>query len=492
MDLELVFPELMWAGTEHALAVARNAFDPKAIAQIMASNHAPADGEPPVLFSQQDSVGVITIKGPLVNRDSWINAFLGVTSYADIRRAMVHAAESPDVKSILLDVDSGGGAVSGMFDTAELIKSIDKVKPVHAFTDGVMASAALALGVSGRKVGASRTAVVGSLGVLATHMEYSEALKKEGVGATVLRAGKYKALVNSIEPLTSDAKAQAMEQLQATYDVFLEHVRDQREPKATLDSFDKRAGQGREFVGESAVKAGLVDQVTSFDKFMGGLLKRGVATKTAPSHTSVNFAQGTEMIKAKKALTEEQLAALAAGAAPEALGIEIEQQAEAEGSTEVQADAEGAKDDAAEGTQTQAAAQVTEPQTGNDSVVALLKEQLAAANETVHTARNEAAAAKAALEALQATHTPLMAAVTDHLANMRIGLRLPVVDMTKASASELLAAHAAASEQFKKQFRAGGVAAVKAEEPKPEQPKQLMTAMQAARLQAVLFQPKSK
>src|SRR4051812_26587465 len=86
------------------------------------------------LLQKQGSVGIVSIKGPLINSDNPIFALFGVSTYPAIRRAMIAAAKDSDIKQIMLDVDSGGGAVSGVADTADLIATInDKVKPVVTF-----------------------------------------------------------------------------------------------------------------------------------------------------------------------------------------------------------------------------------------------------------------------------------------------------------------------------------------------------------------------
>ena len=103
---------------------------------------------PPRLFSKQGDVGVISVSGYLNNTDSWRNEYIGATGYPEIRAALVHAAKQEDVKAIVLDIKSGGGAVSGVTDTADLVAMIDsKVKPVYTFSDGMIASAALAVSV---------------------------------------------------------------------------------------------------------------------------------------------------------------------------------------------------------------------------------------------------------------------------------------------------------------------------------------------------------
>src|SRR5690606_26803722 len=85
----------------------------------------------------EGSVGIISIKGTLVNSDSLFNKYFGLISYNSIRTALIEAATRADVQTILLDIDSPGGAVNGVVDATELIGTIDQtLKPVYAYTDG--------------------------------------------------------------------------------------------------------------------------------------------------------------------------------------------------------------------------------------------------------------------------------------------------------------------------------------------------------------------
>src|SRR5574343_350481 len=172
----------------------------------------------PRLFSQQGDIGVISIAGPLNNTDSWKNEYIGATGYPEIRAALVHAAQQADVKAIVLDIKSGGGAVYGVTDTADLVAMIDqKVKPVHAYSDGMMASAAYWLGSSARSVDIGKVTEVGAIGVLTVHQDLSKMFSDMGVKVTVMRSGKYKALGNSFEPLSDAAKSELQAQLDQMY-----------------------------------------------------------------------------------------------------------------------------------------------------------------------------------------------------------------------------------------------------------------------------------
>lgn len=272
------FNETMWAGTQQSLDIAvdfYNVFSDTMAAGMIAgtifqgSPKKEEEDEIPHLFSQIGSVGVIKIRGSLVNSDSpYYKHYSSISSYPDIRRAVVHAAKKPDVKAILLDIGSGGGAVSGVADTGNLISQIhDSVKPVYAFTDSTMASAAYWLGSSAGWVFGSSTSITGSIGVITTHMEFSKMYKEMGIGVKVMRAGEFKALGHSAEPLTAKAEEVIQEQLNAAYSIFIGHVADRR--GLSVDVADRTLGQGREFFGQAGVDSGALDALTTFDRLLG-------------------------------------------------------------------------------------------------------------------------------------------------------------------------------------------------------------------------------
>lgn len=268
--------DTIWAGTEAALETALAA-EAVSIEKAKAGS---LEGMPdaPSLLQQVGNVGVISIKGPLINVDSPLAAMFGFSTYPDIRRALVAAAKEPSITQVLLDVESGGGAVLGVDETAKLITKInDKVKPVTAFAGGIMASAAYWLGSSAGNIFATNLSMVGSIGVIATHMERSKMLEEAGIKVTVIRAGKFKALASPVEPLTAEARAQIQNQIDAVYEVFVQHVAEAR--GVSFEKADKQMAQGREFMGAEAKKAGLVDAITTFDAVLAKLQSKKSLTR---------------------------------------------------------------------------------------------------------------------------------------------------------------------------------------------------------------------
>lgn len=477
--------ENVWAGTEASLKAALEAEE--GATQRLAAGNYPQEQEQelPRLLEISDGVAVISIKGSLNNDEGWINEVFGMTGYPEIRDALVTAANDPEVKQILLDIDSGGGAVSGVSDTANLIRMVnDQVKPVSTFSDGTMESAAYWLGCAAGSVSAGKTAVVGSIGVISTHMERSQALKEAGIGVTVIRAGKFKALANSVEPLSAAGKAQIQQVVDAAYGIFVDHVANMR--GQTYDYADQTMAQGQEFVGEAGVKAGLIDSIKNFDQVMGELKTKAIDSSNnfmdnrGKPKVPLTGAGGTTLsgeadMKIKQALTEANIAALASGASalnagdvevptPEAVAAVLAAKAESDAAealaaTEAAAAAAVATDEA-----------VVEKVDASAATVQLLNSQLVAKDEALLQAGIKISKLEDQIATTSASAEPLREIACKSLNNMRVALNMAAVDMSAMSGVQIVAEHAALSDQFAAQYKVGGIAAVNADQSVKQEP----------------------
>lgn len=260
----------VWAGTQESFD-----FVMTALASALERAEARASAEDPFdlppLLEVKEGVGMVPVKGPLISGSAgWMRVF-GVLGYQDIEEAYAQALASKSVKSIFMPVSSGGGSVEGADESADIIKRASAVKPVVAYAAGPMASAAYWISSGATRRFGSRTSIVGSLGTLIIHSERSKQRAEDGITDTVIRSGRWKALVNGLEPLTDDAKAQLKEMALAMNDIFEERV------SANLGVSRKvvhdKMGQGREFLGAKAVEVGLLHGISTFQEaFMAAKL----------------------------------------------------------------------------------------------------------------------------------------------------------------------------------------------------------------------------
>jgi signal peptide peptidase SppA len=462
-----IFEDKLWMGTEASLHNMLSIVE--AQTKMMAAGQAVVSSQRqetrvPRLVEVHDGVAHINISGSLVNSgdEDW-NEYFGLTGYPEIREAMVYAATNPDVKHILLNIESGGGQVSGVSDTGKLIRMInDRVKPVTAFTDGAMYSAAYWLGSSAGEVYASKAAGVGSIGVIATHMERSEMLKEYGIGVTVVRAGKYKALANGVEKLSEEGKAQIQAGVDSAYRIFVDHVAEMR--GKSYEFADSVMAQGREFYGQAAADAGLVDGIKSVDEVLSTIQEKLMDTSKSFMDNRGGQAKGLRVetqgdaTMAKKTLTEQEIAALAAGAQ---LGASVSPAAPQADGGEVPAP-QAKKDEAQAG-------EVPAPEANKEDVnsmsaIKVLSDQLKAAQDELMSARLAHAKLEDKHSELLAVVGPLKDIAVSAMNNMRVALNASALDMAASTPAQVVAEYASVKANFVKQFPVGGVAAVDAVE----------------------------
>ena len=133
-----------------------------------------------------------------------------------------------------------------------------------------MGSAAYWLGAQARKIYASPSAMVGSIGVYAMHHDISKSLEKEGVTRTYLSARKYNVVANELTPLTEDAQAILIEPINAAYDAFIADVAHGRgrTQKEVRDGY----GEGKSVTAKEALKLGMIDGVATLEQTVANAL----------------------------------------------------------------------------------------------------------------------------------------------------------------------------------------------------------------------------
>jgi signal peptide peptidase SppA len=207
----------------------------------------------------QEGIAIIPITGTLLNRSSHLAAASGLMSYGEIGDAIETAATDPQVRGILLDIDSPGGEVGGLFDLVERIAAIRQAsgKPIHALANEAALSAAYAISCAADSITVTQTAEIGSIGVVAIHVDESAADARAGLAWSFVHAGERKIDGNSHEPLSSRARAD----IQADVDFLYERFVNLAARNRRLSPEAVRATEAGVYRGALAVKAGLADQV---------------------------------------------------------------------------------------------------------------------------------------------------------------------------------------------------------------------------------------
>lgn len=457
----------------------------------VAAGHEPL----PRLYSRIGDVGVITIHGSLVNVENWMTEALGMSTYPAIQSAAAFAAMDNKVTRIMLDVNSGGGSVSGVETTANMLKQLKAIKPMTTYSDGMMGSAAYWLGSVADKIFVNASTIVGSIGTVAVHTDQSEALAKEGIKMTVIRSGEFKALGHSAEALTAKAQAHIQEMVDKSSAIFENGVAANR--GMSLPAVQKVA-QGKEYLGADALVAGLVDGVMALnDVFAKMEKKKPVDNFATPNNNRSQQIRGSTMTRV--VLTNEQMAlAISAGAdeatlvaanaeaqaainaalTPEQIAEAAAAKVIADTAAQVEADAATAK--LAAEALAAATAGVNPLQVEND----FLKTQFAASQAEVVNLKVAGVSAENKFKADNASLAALRTIAVDSANKMTVALGGSVAAMDSLTAEAVVALHAQVSAKFCSTFKVGGVASTKLDEKDVPKLKAKVSSLDQARLKA--------
>jgi len=214
-------------------------------------------------------VAIISIVGSLVNRGAWIGASSGLVSYEGIAKQISDAAADVAVKSIILDLDSPGGEATGMATVAAKVAEVAKAKPIVAVVNDMACSACYGIASQATEIVVSPTSVVGSIGVVLTHLDRSGELASKGVKPTLIYAGSHKVDGNPFGPLSDAVKADLQMEVAKFYDQFVSLVAQGRGDRLTEQ--DARATEARVYIGQDAIDRGLADRMASFDAVLASL-----------------------------------------------------------------------------------------------------------------------------------------------------------------------------------------------------------------------------
>lgn len=210
---------------------------------------------------------VIPVFGVLGRRMGGMQEISGGTSTERLEAQLSAALESRSVERIVLHVDSPGGTVQGTPETAARIREARAEKPVEAVIDGLGASAAFWIASAASKVFATPSSLVGSIGVIATHVDTSEAEEAAGVQRTVIAEPRFKG--EDQKPLTDDAAAHLSVLVSHFYGMFVKDVAANR--RTTQKAVKSEAwGEGRVIHADAALEAGMVDGISTVQAVVEG------------------------------------------------------------------------------------------------------------------------------------------------------------------------------------------------------------------------------
>jgi len=171
-------------------------------------------------YNVRDGIASIPVFGVLVKKASGLDPQSGITSYEALTQMIRAAVVDRSVRGIILDCDSPGGEVGGLFDLSDMIFQLRNVKPVIALVNDSSYSACYALASAASKVFISREGGCGSIGVYTIHVDQSAMDKAKGLSYTYVFSGSKKLDGNAHQPLAEDVRNSIQSEIDRLYGMF--------------------------------------------------------------------------------------------------------------------------------------------------------------------------------------------------------------------------------------------------------------------------------
>lgn len=210
------------------------------------------------LLSRRRGIAVLPIHGPIFPRANLFTEISGATSIDRLTAAFREARADKDIAGIVLDIDSPGGAVTGVSEFAAMVRASSK--PVVAYAGGMMASAAYWIGSAAHSIAVADTSWSGSIGVASMYYIDDD--------ASVVEVVSTQSPLKRKDVRTDEGRAIAQRHVDELADVFIGAVAQYRglTPQFVREQF----GKGDVLIGHAAERIGMVDSVSTFEDMIRG------------------------------------------------------------------------------------------------------------------------------------------------------------------------------------------------------------------------------
>ena len=232
--------------------------------------------------TEREGVAILPITGPLFRYANLFTKVSGASSYELIARDFTAALENPQIKAIILDIDSPGGEVNGVSELSNMIFearggpprdgsprgiSIRGKKPIIAYASGDAASGAYWIASAADEIVVSETAALGSIGVVAIYRgKGSKTPGYQTQSTDDIEIVSSQSPHKRLDPATDEGRARLQVRIDSMAEVFIEAIA--RNRRTTAHEVKAHFGRGDVLIGAQGVQVGLADRVGSLEKLI--------------------------------------------------------------------------------------------------------------------------------------------------------------------------------------------------------------------------------
>lgn len=209
----------------------------------------------------ESGISVVSVIGP-TRASYW-----GAGTYSRLRAKLESLMNNDDVKCIVLDINSPGGDVNGLFECCDYVSKAKDIKPIYAHVTGMCCSAAYAIAASCTEISATDTSEIGSVGVYAEAWDDEEWMKKNGILARIFRSKN--AEKKNQSPFSEEGAKDLQEKLDYYEDCFYTALSKGRamDKERCVEDF----GHGAVFMASDALSRNMIDSIVSYDELINKL-----------------------------------------------------------------------------------------------------------------------------------------------------------------------------------------------------------------------------
>ena len=207
-----------------------------------------SNGSKTDIFAKKEGVGIIELKGLIVSSEQ-------------VLKHLTEFRNNPNVKSIILRIESPGGAVGASQEIYKEVMRTNEVKPIVASMGSMGASGGYYAALGAENIIANPGTMTGSIGVIVKFPNLEGFFEKIGYKSEVIKSGPLKDVGASNRPMSEEERKLMQDLIDNVYGQF---VRDIALARGMDEETVQRLADGRVYTGEQALEVGLIDSLGNF------------------------------------------------------------------------------------------------------------------------------------------------------------------------------------------------------------------------------------
>jgi len=211
-----------------------------------------------------DNIALLRVNGMIIDQEPVFSSDTAAYNHQSFLRQVEEAFKRPDIKAIVLAIDSPGG---GLYESDQAYQKIRRMKeqynkPLVVSMGSMAASGGYYIAMPADRILANRTTITGSIGVIMSSYNYQELAQKIGIREEVFKSGENKDLLNPMRESTPEEKRIMQGIIDESYGFFVDVVAEGRDmDRPTVI----KLADGSIYTATQAMNVGLIDGIGDLD-----------------------------------------------------------------------------------------------------------------------------------------------------------------------------------------------------------------------------------